>query len=206
MKDNDKLFFYRIEPGALLDFATDPEGETVTLTRFAKDLIKGQSDIAFIQSIINEARNYLETKRNAGKKGGLAKSSSAKKKASSATICSSTLLAESSTPLASSSNSNSTNKEEAIPHSLILDYLNNKAGRKYRPTEAHKKFIRARWNEGYKLEDFHTVIDNKVTEWGDDDKMKQYLSPDTLFGTKFDKYLNQEAPQSPSFISMRGVR
>ena len=123
MKDNDKLFFYRIEPGALLDFATDPEGETVTLTRFAKDLIKGQSDIAFIQSIINEARNYLETKRNAGKKGGLAKSSSAKKKASSATICSSTLLAESSTPLASSSSSNSSSNNKTESKDLYAEHV-----------------------------------------------------------------------------------
>jgi len=37
-----KPFFYRIEAGALIDFATDPEGEDMTLLKFAKELQKGQ--------------------------------------------------------------------------------------------------------------------------------------------------------------------
>jgi hypothetical protein len=64
-----KPFFFRIEAGALLDFATDPEGEGITLLRFAKDLQKGESDIPFIQQVIDEARGFIEKKANAGKKG-----------------------------------------------------------------------------------------------------------------------------------------
>ena len=52
--------------------------------------------------------------------------------------------------------------------------------------------IKARLNEGFKLEDFKIVIDNKCSEWLNDKKMNQYLRPDTLFGTKFESYLNQK--------------
>ena len=67
--NNRKPFFYRIEAGALIDFATDPEGEGVTLLRFAKDLQKGQSDIPFIQQLIDEAKTFINKKSDAGKKG-----------------------------------------------------------------------------------------------------------------------------------------
>lgn len=64
-----KPFFYRIDAGALIDFATDTEGESITLLQFAKELRKGQSEIAFIQSIIDEAHQFINQKSEAGKKG-----------------------------------------------------------------------------------------------------------------------------------------
>lgn len=83
-------------------------------------------------------------------------------------------------------------KKEDIPFSAIIDHLNEKAGTHYRAstpkTQAH---IRARWGEGYRLDDFIRVIDVKCDEWLNDTKMRKYLCPDTLFGTKFEKYLNQ---------------
>ena len=80
---------------------------------------------------------------------------------------------------------------EQIPFKEIIDYLNEKANRQYRNVEANKKLIRARFNEGYTLEDFKTVIDKKVNEWTNT-KWEKYLQPSTLFGTKFDQYLNQQ--------------
>ena len=53
--------------------------------------------------------------------------------------------------------------------------------------------IKARSNEGFEVEDFKRVIDNKVASWGKDPKMSQYLRPNTLFGTKFEAYLNEQA-------------
>ena len=79
---------------------------------------------------------------------------------------------------------------ETIPFKEILDYLNENANRQFRNVEANKKLIRARFNEGYKLEDFKKVIDNKVKEWLNSD-WEKYLQPSTLFGNKFDQYLNQ---------------
>ena len=80
---------------------------------------------------------------------------------------------------------------EQIPFKEIIDYLNESANRQYRNVEANKKLIRARFNEGYTLEDFKTVIDKKVNEWTNT-KWEKYLQPSTLFGTKFDQYLNQK--------------
>ena len=51
--------------------------------------------------------------------------------------------------------------------------------------------IRARWNEGFRVDDFKRVVDTKVKDWGNDSKMNQYLRPVTLFSNKFDDYLNQ---------------
>ena len=75
----------------------------------------------------------------------------------------------------------------------IIDYLNEKTGKHYRSsTPKTKTLINARLKEGFVLEDFKQVIDNKVNEWINDKKMNQYLRPETLFGTKFEGYLNQE--------------
>ena len=86
----------------------------------------------------------------------------------------------------------SSKEQEHIPFSQIIDYLNEKAGTHFRAstpkTQAH---IRARLSEGYTVEDFRRVIDVKCAEWLGDAKMAKYLCPDTLFGTKFEKYLNQ---------------
>ena len=74
----------------------------------------------------------------------------------------------------------------------IVEYLNEKAGTNYRYTsEKTKTLIRARMNEKYTVEDFYTVIDKKTDEWKNTEQEK-YLRPETLFGTKFESYLNQK--------------
>jgi len=81
----------------------------------------------------------------------------------------------------------------------IISYLNSKIGSQYRATsEKTKKHIRARLNEGFSVDDFKTVIDKKSTEWSNDPKMAQYLRPETLFGTKFESYLNQKVIKKPA--------
>ena len=80
-------------------------------------------------------------------------------------------------------------KQLSIYHGVI-DYLNLKAGRRYKVTVKHRKFITARLNEGYQYDDFTQVIDNMVREWANDPVMYKYLRPETLFGNKFDGYLN----------------
>jgi uncharacterized phage protein (TIGR02220 family) len=73
----------------------------------------------------------------------------------------------------------------------IVAHLNDRAGTTYRPTSDHtRRFIRARLNEGFTVEDFRTVITAKCVEWRDDPQMSKYLRPETLFGTKFEGYLN----------------
>jgi len=77
--------------------------------------------------------------------------------------------------------------------SEIVDYLNYKAETSFKSSSANtKKHINARLNEGYSLDDFKTVIDKKVNEWKNSD-MAKYIRPETLFGNKFEGYLNQKA-------------
>lgn len=77
--------------------------------------------------------------------------------------------------------------------SEIIDYLNQKTGKHFRKSIANTtRAINARIKEGFTVDDFKSVIDKKVIEWGKDERMKQYLRPQTLFGTKFESYLNQD--------------
>lgn len=83
-------------------------------------------------------------------------------------------------------------KSQKIPYEKIINYLNKKTNSHYRPTsKATKRLIKARYNEGFTDIDFKTVIDKKCAEWLQDGNMVQYLRPETLFGTKFEAYLNQ---------------
>lgn len=75
--------------------------------------------------------------------------------------------------------------------SEIISYLNEKAGTNFRvTTDKTKKAIHARLSECFTVDDFKTVIDKKCAEWIGDPKMEKYLRPETLFGTKFEGYLN----------------
>ena len=81
----------------------------------------------------------------------------------------------------------------AYPYREVVEYLNSKIGTSYKASGRDtRKHIKARFDEGYTLEDFQKVIDNKVSEWGKDPEMVKYLRPATLFGTKFESYLNQK--------------
>lgn len=83
-------------------------------------------------------------------------------------------------------------------YSAVVNYLNEKAGTKYKPTtKATQRLINARLNEGFTEADFKTVIDKKVAEWRGTD-MAKYLRPETLFGTKFEAYLNQSVSGTKS--------
>lgn len=76
----------------------------------------------------------------------------------------------------------------------ILDYLNSKIGTSYRASsKATQRLVKVRINEGFEIDDFKRVIDNKVASWGKDPKMSQYLRPATLFSNKFESYLNEQA-------------
>lgn len=75
----------------------------------------------------------------------------------------------------------------------IISYLNAKTESSYKASSKKTiSFITARFNDGFTVDDFKTVIDKKTAEWIDDPKMNKFLRPETLFGTKFEGYLNQK--------------
>lgn len=84
-------------------------------------------------------------------------------------------------------------KEQNEIGKKVIEYLNERSGKSYRPVESNLKMIRGRLNEGYTYEDFCKVIDNKCTDWLLTDYEK-YIQPATLFApSHFDNYLNQSS-------------
>ena len=80
--------------------------------------------------------------------------------------------------------------ENRIPYEEIIDYLNLKAGTRFKSNSSDtRKKIHARWRDGFRLNDFKQVVDIKTAEWLDTE-MDKFLRPKTLFGTKFEDYLN----------------
>lgn len=74
----------------------------------------------------------------------------------------------------------------------VVSHLNEITGSNYKSTsKTTQAKIIARLNEGFTLDDFIAVIDKKFNEWKETE-MEKYLRPETLFGTKFESYLNQK--------------
>lgn len=70
-----------------------------------------------------------------------------------------------------------------------LDLLNRRTGRCFRPSSGNLRPILARLREGFTFAQAEAVVDAKVSEWSPDPKMAMYLCPTTLFGTKFERYV-----------------
>ena len=72
--------------------------------------------------------------------------------------------------------------------------MNQKTGSSYKVDADITGRIISLFGQGYSVEDMRTVIDRKCAEWCDDEKMRSYLRPSTLFGDKFAEYLNAPEP------------
>jgi len=90
--------------------------------------------------------------------------------------------------------------KDKIPYQEIISILNNITGRRFSVTDSNKRFIKARWHEGKRLEDFERVTRTKHAQWKDDPAMAVYLRPETLFGTKMDSYNNEPEPKRKKII------
>ena len=62
----------------------------------------------------------------------------------------------------------------------LLELLNQKTGRNFRPVDAHMKMIIARLRE-HGEDTLRAMIAIKCREWRNDEKMSAYLRPGTLF-------------------------
>lgn len=82
------------------------------------------------------------------------------------------------------------NEEEGQKVAEVVQALNEETGSHYRPTsKATMRHILARLREGFTVEDCKNVVRKKAEEWGGTE-MAKYLRPETLFGSKFEGYLN----------------
>ena len=84
--------------------------------------------------------------------------------------------------------------KEDFPYSEIISYFNKVTGFNYKEnSKGIRQLITDRINEGYTKQDFIDVIDKKCDEWENTEYAK-YLRPETLFGEKFESYVNQPNP------------
>ena len=112
----------------------------------------------------------------------------------------------------SSKNSLSGKPDEAdgIPYGEIVADLNEVTGRSFIPTKKDtRELIRARWKEGFRVEDFQVVHRCKYQQWGSDPERKQYLRPATLYlASKFEGYLqdgkSKLAEKKPTIAQITG--
>ena len=83
--------------------------------------------------------------------------------------------------------------KDCIPYEDIVFYLNEQAGKSFKhKTAKTRSLIKARFKDGFIIDDFKRVIDIKTAQWLKDSHMNPYLRPETLFGTKFEGYLNEK--------------
>lgn len=155
--------------------------------------------LAMVRPVLEKSRSRIV----AGSKGGSEQQSkNTSKRASKAESMrdnetsskqASDIYSSSLTPLHDSSSEEGVQGEEdEIPYGEIVRHLNEAVGASYRPSSKKtRQLIHARWEEGFRLPDFIAVIDTMEDAWGEDPKMSAYLRPETLFGTKFEGYLNR---------------
>jgi len=104
-----------------------------------------------------------------------------------------------------------TNKKELIKiddskYQEIIDYFNFKTNSKYVLIDEYKKLINNILNK-YKIEDIKIVIDKKTSEWINNPKMSSYLRPETLLGSKFERYLYQKnEPKTIKDITLADIK
>jgi uncharacterized phage protein (TIGR02220 family) len=80
----------------------------------------------------------------------------------------------------------------------IINYLNTKIGSGYRHSKRSLDPISARLNEEFTFDDFKVVIDFKAKSWLGTDQA-EYLRPETLFGNKFEGYLQAAKLRTSKF-------
>ena len=173
---------------ALLVYART--GESVDLSgneRYVFPMMRAQIDRD--RAAVKELEN---SRRSSGRKGGIA---SSKAKQTQANTSKSSKDKEEDKDNDKDYDNDKNKDEEKIyitrQAEQIISFLNKKAGTSYKSTsKATQRLISARLNDGFTAQDFFAVIEKKCRHWLKDPKMAPYLRPQTLFGTKFEGYLN----------------
>lgn len=104
-------------------------------------------------------------------------------------------------------NDKNENNENKNIYIRIITRLNEKAFKNFKPNTTKTRInIDARLREGFVEEDFYKVIDTKCNEWLNNNEMNKFLRPETLFGNKFESYLNQNSiKQIPTKSNIKNI-
>jgi len=84
-----------------------------------------------------------------------------------------------------------------MSHNIIIyrtiNYLNSVKGSNYQQiTFANNEDLCKLIDKGYGYSDFKKVIDKKWNQWKGT-RFEEYVRPSTLFGNKFETYLNEQS-------------
>jgi len=91
--------------------------------------------------------------------------------------------------------------KDDIPFKEIIDHLNTRLKSTFKiSTVKSRDCVKARWNEDCSLEDFKKVVDAKMVDYLKGGFEKKYLRPETLFGNKFDGYLQEYEPKHTELL------
>lgn len=157
----------------------------------------GAMAFGFIQMQIDrDTQKFEDTCRKraeAGSKGGRKRAENAKQKQANQANAKSARRKQ-----ANQADNEHDNDNEINICVSAVRLLNDLSGGSFRTTtKTTQKLIAARIKDGYSLPDIETVIRHKCAVWGDSEKMRQYLRPETLFGNKFEGYLSDARRSEP---------
>lgn len=143
-------------------------------------------------------KKRLKAWKDNGKKGGRPKTNGFHA-ANPAVTSTANPIQSSQTPNTKHQNQRNKNTVGQKPDALqVLQFLNEKTGRNYKPVPANLELILARLKEGASPDDLRAVIAKKCREWAGDEKMDEFLRPATLFNrTKFAQYQGELGAPEP---------
>ena len=176
---------------------------------------KIQVAFSFFKVRLDENRKNWEKTRierkKAGRLGGLAKQANANfAKQNEQTVAnvavSDNVNVSDSVSVSVNDIKNSVNniKNKASPSDAVITILEDlnkrtKSKKGFSPlAQCNQNLIKARMSEGFTVENFITVNEKKVKQWLHDPEMSKYLRPATLYGNKFDGYLNEVVCDLPA--------
>jgi len=177
--------------------------------------LEGKIQVAFnfFKNRLDKYRKKWEKTRKAriesGKLGGLAKQANANfAKQNEQTLANLPVNVSDSVSVSVGVNDikNSVNniKNKASPSDAVITILEDlnkrtKSKKGFSPlAQSNQNLIKARMSEGFTVENFITVNEKKVKQWLHDPEMSKYLRPATLYGNKFDGYLNEVVCDLPA--------
>ena len=179
--------------------------------------LEGKIQVAFnfFKNRLDKYRKKWEKTRKAriesGKLGGLAKQANANfAKQNEQTVAnvavSDNVNVSDSVSVSVNDIKNSVNniKNKASPSDAVITILEDlnkrtKSKKGFSPlAQCNQNLIKARMSEGFTVENFITVNEKKVKQWLHDPEMSKYLRPATLYGNKFDGYLNEVVCDLPA--------
>lgn len=94
------------------------------------------------------------------------------------------------------------NKSSNFKYSEFIKWFNEQTNKAFKNTEANRKFVKARLNEGFTKQELALVVRYKTKEW-QGTKWEKYLRPSTLFSNKFGDYLEAAKLEMATPVSQK---